>query len=86
MAYDFANPETGEQKAVFDLAWPNGVQEELSQAVAVLLNEKDETVVLASEAGFRCFTSVEYFQSYIAHEILSGEILSHELLSTGAAL
>jgi hypothetical protein len=36
LAYDFADPETGEQKAVFDLAWPNGIQEELSQPVAVL--------------------------------------------------
>ena len=39
LAYDFADAETGEQKAVFDLAWPNGIQEELSQPVAVLLNE-----------------------------------------------
>ena len=43
LAYDFADPETGEQKAVFDLAWPNGIQEELSQPVAVLLNEAAET-------------------------------------------
>ena len=39
VAYDFADPQSGEQKAVFDLAWPNGIQEELSQPVAVLLNE-----------------------------------------------
>ena len=39
LAYDFADADTGEQKAVFDLAWPNGIQEELSQPVAVLLNE-----------------------------------------------
>ena len=43
LAYDFADPESGEQKAVFDLAWPNGIQEELSQPVAVLLNETAET-------------------------------------------
>ena len=40
LAYDFADAATGEQKAVFDLAWPNGIQEELSQPVAVLLNEE----------------------------------------------
>jgi hypothetical protein len=40
VAYDFADPGPGEQKAVFDLAWPNGIQEELSQPVAVLLNEE----------------------------------------------
>jgi hypothetical protein len=38
LSFDFADPETGEQKAVLDLAWPNGIQEELSQPVAVLLN------------------------------------------------
>ena len=26
IAYDFADPDTGEQKAVFDLAWPSGIQ------------------------------------------------------------
>src|SRR4029453_1428352 len=30
LGYDFADPATGDQKAVFDLAWPNGIQEELS--------------------------------------------------------
>lgn len=25
LSYDFADPESGEQRAVFDLAWPNGV-------------------------------------------------------------
>ena len=57
MVYDFADPDTGAQKAVFDLAWPNGIQEELSQPVAVLLNEGAETIAFASQAGFRCFTS-----------------------------
>ena len=44
LAFDFADPDTGEQKAVFDLAWPNGIQEELSQPVAVLLNESRSSV------------------------------------------
>ena len=57
LAYDFADAATGEQKAVFDLAWPNGIQEELSQPVAVLLNESTETIAIASQAGYRCFTS-----------------------------
>jgi hypothetical protein len=36
-ALDLADPATGEQKAMLDLAWPNGLQEELSQPVAVML-------------------------------------------------
>ncbi len=73
MSFDFADPETGEQKAVFDLAWPNGIQEELSQPVAVLLNESASTIGIASGAGFRCFTSVEDLQLYVNMEILVQE-------------
>lgn len=74
LAYDFADPSTGEQKAVFDLAWPNGIQEELSQPVAVLLNEDAETIGFASQAGFRCFTSVAEFQRYVQAEVLVEEV------------
>lgn len=70
MAYDFADPATGEQKAVFDLAWPNGIQEELSQPVVVLLNETTETIATASQAGFRCFSNTGEFKKYVEEEIL----------------
>ncbi len=73
LAYDFADPHSGEQKAVFDLAWPNGIQEELSQPVAVLLNEDAATIGIASQGGFRCFTSTEEFKRYVALEILALE-------------
>jgi hypothetical protein len=72
LSYDFADAATGEQKAVFDLAWPSGIQEELSQPVAVLLNESAETISIASQAGYRCFTGMEEFRRYVEHEILSG--------------
>ena len=72
LAYDFSDPESGEQKAVFDLAWPSGLQVELSQPVAVLLNEDAATMAMASQAGFRCFTSGESFRKYVAAEVLSG--------------
>jgi hypothetical protein len=73
LAYDFADAATGVQKAVFDLAWPNGIQEELSQPVAVLLNESTETIGIASQAGYRCFTGIEEFRRYVDSEILAGE-------------
>lgn len=71
LAYDLADPDTGEQKAVLDLAWPSGVQEELSQPAAVLLYEATETIAAASQAGFRCFTAIEDFQRYVRAEVLS---------------
>jgi hypothetical protein len=70
LSFDYTNPATGEQQAMFDLAWPNGLQEELSEPVAVLLNEGPETLALASSAGFRCFTSVEGFKAYVSKEVL----------------
>jgi len=71
LAYDFADPATGEQRAVFDLAWPAGIQEELSQPVAVLFNEEPAVLALASAAVFRCFTSPSSFRAYVEREILS---------------
>lgn len=72
LAYDFADAASGEQKAVFDLAWPNGIQEELSQPVAVLLNESTDTIGIASQAGYRCFTGIEEFRRYVENDILAG--------------
>lgn len=71
--YDFADSVTGEQMAVFDLAWPNGIQEELSAPVAVLLDESAEMIALASSAGYRCFTSASAFRDYIEKDILALE-------------
>ena len=70
VALDFADATTGEQQAVLDLAWPNGIQEELSQPVAVLLNEPGDILAIASQAGFRCFVSVAAFKDYVDTEIL----------------
>jgi hypothetical protein len=71
LGYDLSDPETGAQQAVLDLAWPDGLQEELSEPVAVLLNEEAATIALASQAGFRCFTDADTFRSYIERDILA---------------
>jgi hypothetical protein len=73
IGYDFADAETGEQRAVFDLAWPNGIQEELSQPVAVLLNESSDVIAMASQAGFRCFQTVAELKRYVETDILMRE-------------
>jgi hypothetical protein len=70
MPFEYTDPATGEQKAVLDLAWPDGLQEGLSQPVAVLLNEGTDSLRLASSAGFRCFTERDAFKSYIVKEVL----------------
>lgn len=70
LSYEFSDPETGEQQAIFDLAWPNGIQEKLSQPVVLLLNETAETIAIANRTGFRCFTSADDFRHYVEEEIL----------------
>lgn len=74
IAFDHADLDSGEQIAVFDLAWPNGLQEELSQPVAVLLNEEASTIALASQAGYRCFTNSGAFRHYVQQEVLGGSL------------
>lgn len=73
LSYDCADPQTGTQVAVFDLAWPDGVQAGLSEPVAVLLNEEPATITLASQAGFKCFTDSASFRRYVEREVL-GEL------------
>ena len=73
VAFDHANPVTGEQRAVFDLVWPEGLQSRLTEPVAVLLYETADVLSLASSAGFRCFTTAADFRAYVETEILRQE-------------
>ena len=70
IAFDYADPVSGAQKAVFDLVWEDGLQPGLTEPVAVLLNESAEVLSLASGAGFRCFTATDRFRTYVETEIL----------------
>lgn len=69
--YEVADPVTGEPLAVFDLAWPRGVQEQLSQPVALLIDEGEETEVIANRLGYRFFTSLPEFKRYVESEIMA---------------
>lgn len=78
LAYELADADTGRQLALLDLAWPNGLQEGLSQPVAVLLDEGPETLAAASAAGFRCFTTPEGFRRYVTKEVLAEDVMSQQ--------
>ncbi|MDE4099222.1 GmrSD restriction endonuclease domain-containing protein [Phaeobacter gallaeciensis] len=77
-SWDYVDPDTGEQRAILDLAWPHGVQSELTEPVAVLLDESAELISLASSAGFRCFTSATAFKRYVQRLSASGQELAAE--------
>ena len=83
VAFELTNEITGVQRAIIDLAWPDGIQQGRSEPVAVLLNEPNELLEIASAAGYRCFTSPYLFRSYVESEIL-GEIEGAEVgIQTG---
>lgn len=71
LSHEYSDPDSGEQLAVFDLVWPDGLQQGLTQPVAVLLNEDAEVIGLANTAGFRCFTSPDAFKNYVNSELLA---------------
>jgi hypothetical protein len=56
---------------MLDLAWPNGLQEGLSQPVVLLLGETQATEEAANQAGYRFFTGVEEFRAYVQEEVLA---------------
>ena len=73
LSYEHVDPENGQQHTVLDIVWPDGIQEGLSQPVAVLLNEPPDVLAAANQAGYRCFTSKSGFQDYVRREILVEE-------------
>jgi len=75
LGYELVDDNTGEQRAVFDIAWPQGVRQELTEAVVVLIDESAELMSLANSAGFRCFTATDAFRRYVLHEV-EGELVS----------
>ena len=71
LSYELVDSDSGDAVATLDLAWPSGLQEGLSQPVAVLIDEGPDVEAAASQAGFRFFTSVESFRQYVEREILA---------------
>ena len=69
--YEVVDETTGEPLAVFDVAWPAGLQEGFSPQVAILLNEPREIEEVANRAGYRFFTTVEEFKDYVRRGILA---------------
>jgi len=73
--FEVADEETGNPVAIFDLVWPYGLQVELSEPVALLINEGPEVLAIANSKGFRYFTNVDSFKTYVRRQILAEDDL-----------
>ncbi|MCD8364164.1 MAG: DUF262 domain-containing protein [Lachnospiraceae bacterium] len=62
--------ESGKTVAIIDLAWPHGIQQGLSEPLALLLNETAETQAVVGKYGYRYYTSVDEIQAYIRNTFL----------------
>jgi hypothetical protein len=69
--YELADPDTGQPLAVIDLAWPNGLQEGLSQPVALLIDEVEETEEIVKRMGYRYFNNYEDLKNHIIRNVLA---------------
>lgn len=68
--FELRDPDTGELKAFLDLAWPEGLQEGLSEPTALILNEELDVFKLATNAGFQVFDDAEEFRIHTARKVL----------------
>lgn len=65
--------DTGTPQATLDIAWENGLQEGLSQPVAVVLEAEPAVMTIANAAGYRCFADIEQFKAYVHKEVVPND-------------
>ncbi len=61
----------GNALAIIDLAWPEGIQTGLSQPVALLIDESEETQRIVNQSGYLFFTDCDSFKEYVSEKYLS---------------
>lgn len=68
--YELVDPEQGESLAIFDLAWPKGLREELDAPVGIALQAPSGALDAATSLGFTCFGSAAQFKQYVMRTVL----------------
>ena len=63
--YEVCDATTGAVLAEVDAAWPQGIQEEYSEPVALLLERDEVTEEALNTAGYRFFTSTDALYHYL---------------------
>ena len=62
--------EDGNLLMIVDLAWPHGIKSDLSEPLALLIDESIENQELVNRLGYRYYTVPEDFKAYIEEEYL----------------
>jgi hypothetical protein len=83
--YELVDEASSEALAILDLAWPEGMQLELTEPVALLLGEPPEVERVAAAHGFRFFTSPKALKEYVEREVLEREAGTGEIPLAGVA-
>ena len=65
LGYELVDPSDESVICVFDLAWPEGLQAELSEPIALLIDEGVEVLEAAGKNGYRFYTKTEDFKEYV---------------------
>ena len=69
---DVEIPASGDHaSAVLDIAWPSGVQPELTEPAALLIDEPAEVQNAATAYGYRTFVSAQSFKDYCQSLLLT---------------
>jgi Protein of unknown function DUF262 len=83
--YELVDEASSDALAILDLAWPEGMQLELTEPVALLLGEPPEVERAAAAHGFRFFTSPKALKEYVEREVLEREAGTGEIPLAGVA-
>lgn len=68
--------EVGDQTetaCIFDLAWPNGIQEGYSESVALFLEDAEDGQGRVTVDKYRIFTDIPALRYYVEHEVLKSD-------------
>lgn len=59
------------ESVIIDIAWPDGIQSNLSEPIAVMLNEEQKNINKVNLKNYRIFTDVNDFKEYVIEKYLS---------------
>jgi hypothetical protein len=76
IGFELLEEGTNNVLATLDLAWINDLQDRGNNPVALIIDDVD-SLLIAQQHGFRCFTNVSDFKNYVREDVLGLEPIIH---------